>query len=152
MPDPELTSQAFDDGESIPRKYTCDGEDVSPPLAWSFLPDGRRTLALIMHDPDAPSGDFLHWLAWNIDPEPGELGEGVPPPAQGTNGFGRRGYGGPCPPPGHGAHRYFHQLYAVDTELDLEPGAAREQLENEIEGHVLGEARLMGTYERLPGR
>ena len=148
MPDLELTSPAFDDGEPIPRKHTCDGEDVSPALHWSSVPDGTRTLALILHDPDAPSGDFTHWVAWNIDPGPGELGEGAPAPAEGTSGFGRPGYGGPCPPPGHGAHRYFHQLYALDTELDLETGASREQLQDALDGHVLGEARLMGTYER----
>jgi Raf kinase inhibitor-like YbhB/YbcL family protein len=148
MPDLELRSPAFDEGEPIPRKHTCDGEDVSPQLAWSSVPEGARTLALIMHDPDAPSGDFIHWLAWNIDPEPGELAEGVRPPAEGTNGFGNGGYGGPCPPPGHGAHRYVHHLYAVDTELDLEPGAAREQLEDALDGRVIGEARLIGTYER----
>jgi Raf kinase inhibitor-like YbhB/YbcL family protein len=148
MPDLELTSPAFDDGEPIPEKHTCDGEDVSPRFDWQFLPDGTRSLALIVHDPDAPSGDFTHWLAWNVDPNPGGLDEGVPAPGQGTNGFGRPGYAGPCPPPGHGPHRYFHRLYALDTDLDLQAGAAREQLENELEGHVLGEARLMGTYER----
>jgi Raf kinase inhibitor-like YbhB/YbcL family protein len=148
MLDPELTSPAFDDGEPIPRKYTCDGEDVSPALRWSSLPEDTRTLALIVHDPDAPSGDFTHWVAWNIDPAPGELGEGVPAPAEGTSGFGRPGYGGPCPPPGHGPHRYFYDLYALDSELDLEPGAAREQLENAIDGHVLEQAQLIGTYER----
>ncbi len=148
MPDLELTSPAFDDGEPIPAKHTADGKGTSPPLAWDFVPEGTRTLALIVHDPDAPSGDFVHWLAWNIDPESGGLDEGVPAPGQGTNGFGRAGYGGPSPPGGHGAHRYFHHLYALETELDLEPGAAREQLRDAIDGHVLAEAKLMGTYER----
>ena len=148
MPDLELTSPAFDDGEPIPEKYSCDGDDTSPALNWSFVPEGTRSLALIVHDPDAPSGDFTHWLAWNIDPEPGGLEEGVPAPGQGANGFGRPGYGGPCPPPGHGSHRYFFELHAVDTDLDLEAGAAREQLEDAIEGHVLAKAQLIGTYER----
>lgn len=148
MPDLELTSTAFDDGEQIPRRHTCDGEDIPPPLAWDHLPEGTRSLALIVHDPDAPSGDFVHWVAWNIDPRLGGLEKGAPPPGQGISGFGRPGYAGPCPPPGHGAHRYFHHLYAIDTELDLEPGAVREELQDAIEGHVLGEARLMGTYER----
>jgi Raf kinase inhibitor-like YbhB/YbcL family protein len=148
MPDLELTSDAFDDGEPIPQRHACDGEDVSPPLSWSFVPDEARSLALIVHDPDAPSGDFPHWLAWNIDPASGRLEEGAPAPAEGTNGFGRPGYAGPCPPPGGGAHRYFHRLYALDGELDLEPGAAREQLEDAMEGRVLAEAQLMGTYER----
>jgi Raf kinase inhibitor-like YbhB/YbcL family protein len=152
MPDLELTSTAFDDGEPIPESHTADGEGTSPPLGWNFVPEGTRSLALIVHDPDAPSGDFTHWLAWNIDPEAGALDEDVPAPVQGTHGFGRPGYAGPSPPEGDGPHRYFFRLYALDTELDLEPGAAREQLENEIEGHVLGEAQLMGTYERLPGR
>jgi Raf kinase inhibitor-like YbhB/YbcL family protein len=152
MPDLELTSPAFDDGEPIPERFTCDGAEVSPSLEWEFVPEGTRSLALIVHDPDAPSGDFTHWLAWNIDSDPGVLEEGVPAVAQGTNGFGRPGYAGPCPPEGHGCHRYFFHLYALDGELDLEAGAAKEQLLEAIDGRVLGEARLMGTYERLPGR
>jgi Raf kinase inhibitor-like YbhB/YbcL family protein len=148
MPDLELTSPAFDDGEPIPVKHTADGEGTSPPLEWSSVPQGTRTLALIVHDPDAPSGDFIHWLAWNIDPESGGLDEGVPAPAQGTHGFGGAGWTGPSPPQSHGPHRYFIRLYALDSDLDLEAGAARAQLEDAMEGHVLGEAQLMGTYER----
>ena len=148
MPELELTSPAFGDGEPIPERHSCDGENTSPPLAWKFIPDGTRSLALIVHDPDAPSGDFLHWLAWNIDPHPGGLDEGASAPAEGANGRGQPGYMGPCPPPGHGPHRYFHELYALDTELDLKPGAAREQLDSSLDGHLLGEARLVGTYER----
>jgi Raf kinase inhibitor-like YbhB/YbcL family protein len=148
MPDFELTSPAFNDGEQIPVKHTADGEGSSPPLRWGSVPEGTRTLALIVHDPDAPSGDFIHWLAWNIDPGPGELGEGVPAPGEGTHGFGGVGYSGPAPPPGHGSHRYIHHLYALDTELELEQGAGQEQLKDALDGHVLAEARLMGTYER----
>jgi Raf kinase inhibitor-like YbhB/YbcL family protein len=148
MPDLELTSPAFDDGEPIPEKHTADGEGSSPALRWSSLPEGTRTLALIVHDPDAPSGDFVHWVAWNIDPESGGLDEGVRAPGQGTHGFGGPGWAGPAPPQGHGPHRYFFHLYALDTDLDLEDGAAREQLEDAIDGHVLAEAQLMGTYER----
>jgi Raf kinase inhibitor-like YbhB/YbcL family protein len=148
MPDLELTSEAFDEGDPIPEKYSCDGEDVSPALAWSSVPEGTRAIALIVHDPDAPSGDFTHWLAWNIDPEPGGLGGGVAAPGEGTNGFGRQGYAGPCPPPGHGTHRYFHHLFALDTDLDLEPGADIEQLKEAMEGHVLAEGKLVGVYER----
>jgi Raf kinase inhibitor-like YbhB/YbcL family protein len=148
MPEPELTSTAFADGASIPAEYTGDGANVSPPLAWSFLPEGTESLALIVHDPDAPSGDFVHWVAWNIDPEPGGLAQGESAPEEGANGKGEPGYMGPSPPPGHGPHRYFHELSALDTELDLEPGASREQLESAIDGHVLGEVRLVGTYER----
>ncbi len=148
MADPELTSTAFADGAEIPVKYTGDGSNVSPPLAWSFLPDGTRSLALIVHDPDAPSGDFTHWVAWNIDPEPGGHSEATPAPAEGANGRGEAAYMGPSPPPGHGPHRYFHELHALDTELDLPPGASREQLEDAFDGHVLATARLVGTYER----
>ncbi len=148
VPDLELTSGAFEDGEPIPEKYTCDGEDLSPPLSWQTLPDRTRSLALIVHDPDAPSGDFTHWVTWNIDPEAAGLAEGESPPAEGTNGFGRPGYAGPCPPPGHGPHRYLFDLFAVEAELDLEPGAAREELEDAIDGSVLADAQLMGTYER----
>jgi len=148
MSDPELTSTAFADGAEIPSKYTTDGKNISPPLAWSFLPDGTRSLALIVHDPDAPSGDFTHWVAWDIEPEPPGLDEGSTEPAEGVNGFGEVRYMGPSPPSGHGQHRYFHDLHALDTELDLEPGASREQLEEALEGHVLGQAQLVGTYER----
>jgi Raf kinase inhibitor-like YbhB/YbcL family protein len=148
MPEFELTSESFEHGEPIPGRHTCSGEGTSPPLVWSFVPEGTRTLALIVHDPDAPSGDFLHWLAWSIDPSDGGIEEDRPAPAQGTNGFGRPGYGGPCPPPGHGPHRYYFHVYALDAELDLEAGAAREQLEDAIDGHVLAEAELMGTFER----
>jgi Raf kinase inhibitor-like YbhB/YbcL family protein len=148
MPDLELTSPAFDDGEPIPVKHTADGDGSSPPLAWNYVPEGTRTLALIVHDPDAPSGDFVHWLAWNVDPDAGGLEEDTPAPGQGTHGFGRPGWAGPSPPQGHGPHRYFFELYALDTDLDLEYGAAREQLEEAIDGHVLAKAQLMGTYER----
>jgi Raf kinase inhibitor-like YbhB/YbcL family protein len=148
MPDLELTSTAFDDGSEIPRKYTCDGDDASPPLAWSSVPEATRSLALIVHDPDAPSGDFTHWVAWNIDPEPGALGEDVPPTAQGSNDFGETRYQGPCPPSGTGPHRYVHELFALDTELDLEEGSSRDQVENAIDGHVLAGTELIGIYER----
>jgi Raf kinase inhibitor-like YbhB/YbcL family protein len=148
MPEFELSSIAFNDGQPIPRKYSCEGENVSPPLDWSAPPEGTRSLALIVHDPDAPSGDFTHWVAWNIDPLDGGLDEGTHPPVEGTNGFGENGYGGPCPPPGDGAHRYQHELFALDAEPELEPESSREQLEDAMEGHVLGGAELVGTYER----
>ena len=148
MADPELTSTAFADGAKIPVQYTGDGKDVSPPLAWSFLPNGTRSIALVVHDPDAPSGDFTHWVAWNIDPEPGGLSEGESAPAEGANGRGETGYMGPSPPPGHGPHRYFHELHALDSVLNLEPGASREQLESALDGHELAATQLVGTYER----
>ena len=144
----ELTSGAFDEGIPIPERYTCDGDNASPPLLWTSVPDGARSLALIVHDPDAPSGDFLHWVGWNIDAGSPGLDEGAHAPAEGTNGFGEQGYDGPCPPSGHGPHRYLHELFALDTELDLEPGATREQLEDALDGHVLAGAELVGTYER----
>jgi Raf kinase inhibitor-like YbhB/YbcL family protein len=145
---PELTSTAFADGAEIPAKYTADGKNISPPLAWSFLPDGTRSLALIVHDPDAPSGDFTHWLGWDIDPEPPGLDEGAPAPTEGANGRGETGYMGPSPPSGHGTHRYFHELLALDAAPDLDSGASREQLEEALSGHVLAKAELIGTYER----
>jgi Raf kinase inhibitor-like YbhB/YbcL family protein len=148
MADFELTSSAFDEGEPIPRKYSCEGENTSPPLSWGSLPEGTRSLALIVHDPDAPIGDFTHWLGWNVDPGGGGLEEGGHAPVEGANGFGENGYGGPCPPPGHGPHRYVHELFALDAELDLGEGASREQLEDAIEGRVLGGAELVGTYQR----
>jgi Raf kinase inhibitor-like YbhB/YbcL family protein len=148
MADFQLTSIAFNDAQPIPRKYSCEGDNLSPPLDWSAPPEGTRSLALIVHDPDAPIGDFTHWLAWNIDPLDGGLEEGAHPPAEGTSGFGENGYGGPCPPAGDGAHRYQHELFALDTMLDLEPESSRDQLEDAMEGHVLGGAELVGTYER----
>jgi Raf kinase inhibitor-like YbhB/YbcL family protein len=152
MPEMELTTPAFDDGEPIPERHSCDGDDVSPRLEWSFLPAQAGSLALVVHDPDAPSGDFLHWLGWNLDPDQGALDEGARVPVEGTNGAGRIGYMGPCPPPGHGAHRYIFRLYALASPLDLEPGAARVQLKGAMDGRVVGKARLTGIYERLPGR
>jgi Raf kinase inhibitor-like YbhB/YbcL family protein len=148
MTDFDLTSSAFDEGQPIPERFSCDGDNVSPPLDWSSIPEGTRSLALILHDPDAPSGDFTHWVGWNIDPGAGGLGEGAHATVEGANGFGQNGYGGPCPPPGHGAHRYVHELFALDTELDLEEGASRDQVEDAMEGHVLEGAELIGTYER----
>jgi Raf kinase inhibitor-like YbhB/YbcL family protein len=146
----ELTSEAFADGEPIPRRHTCEGDDISPPLAWSGVPEGTVTLALICDDPDAPSGTFTHWVAWGIDPGSGRLAEGESAPREGRSGFGDPGYRGPCPPPGHGVHRYFFRLHALDADPSLEEGAERETLERAIETQSLGSAELVGTYER-PG-
>lgn len=143
-----LHSEAFAHGEEIPRGHTCDGEDVSPALSWSDPPAGTRALALIVDDPDAPVGTFTHWLAWNIDPLAGGLGEGESAPATGRNDFGTGGWSGPCPPPGHGAHRYFFRLHALDAELDVGFHAGRRELEQALAGHVLATAELMGTYGR----
>ena len=144
----ELRSEAFENGEPIPQKYTCDGEDVSPALSWSGVPDGTVSLALVCDDPDAPSGTFTHWVAWAIDPGAEALAEGGSPPREGRNGRGAEGYMGPCPPPGHGPHRYFFRLHALKAEPSLEGGADVERLERAVEAEGLGTAELMGTYER----
>ena len=143
-----LSSEAFTHRGEIPRRHTCEGDDVSPALVWGDPPPGTRTLALIVDDPDAPIGTFTHWLAWNIDPAARGLAEGESAPAQGRNDFGAGGWSGPCPPHGHGAHRYFFRLYALDAELDVGFRAGREELDKALEGYVLATAELMGTFER----
>ncbi len=152
----QLSSPAFADGQTIPAKYTADGQDISPPLKWSDIPAGTRQLALIMDDPDAPAGTFTHWLLWGLPADLTELAEGVekaPTVAglagakQGTNDFGRIGYGGPAPPPGP-PHHYNFTIYALDTVLDLQPGARRGELLRAIEGHVLATGKLTGLYGR----
>ncbi len=150
-----LTSTAFKDGATIPGKHTCDGVDVSPPLAWSGTPAGTRSVALIADDPDAPGGTWVHWVLYNLPAEVSELPENIAKvesldlggARQGRNDFRRPGYGGPCPPPGP-AHRYFFKLYALDTRLELKAGAQKKDVEAAMEGHVLGSAQLMGTYAR----
>jgi Raf kinase inhibitor-like YbhB/YbcL family protein len=153
MPDLELTSPSFDDGEPIPKQHTADGEGRSPGLRWNFLPDGTKTLALIVHDPDAPSGDFVHWLAWNIDPSSGGLPEGVAADAsglvQGRNSRGNPGYFGPRP---HGGqpHHYHFQLFALDAPLTLAGGADREALLAAMNGHVVAKGDLVGLFAEPP--
>jgi Raf kinase inhibitor-like YbhB/YbcL family protein len=144
----ELVSSAFDPSAPIPRRHSCEGEDLSPPLDWREVPDGTASLALIVDDPDAPAGTFTHWVAWGIEPGSGGLGEGEGAPREGRNDFGETGYRGPCPPPGHGPHRYFFRLFALDSEPELPGGASRDELETAIEGRVVGSAELIGTYER----
>ena len=148
----DVASSAFEEGGAIPARYTCDGLDVSPPLSWGPVPDGTRSLALIADDPDAPSGTFVHWVIYNLPPDTRHLPEDVPNletlssgASQGVNGAGRVGYMGPCPP--GSTHRYFFKVYALDTELDLR-GATKEDLVGVMEGHLLAEGRLMGTYRR----
>lgn len=143
-----LASEAFVHGGEIPRRHTCEGEDISPALSWSDQPPGTRALALIVDDPDAPKGTFTHRVAWNIDPMAGGLGEGESAPAEGRNDFGTAGWSGPCPPPGHGPHRYFFRLHALDAEVRVGFGAGRRELEQAIGGHVLMTAELMGRYAR----
>jgi Raf kinase inhibitor-like YbhB/YbcL family protein len=142
-----LTSAAFADGGEIPVRHTCDGNDISPPLAWSNVPEGTVSLALVCDDPDAGTPPFVHWLAWNIDPAAGALAEGERPPAEGRNGFSRTGWGGPCPPPG-APHRYVFSLQALDAGLDLPAGASRDELEGAIGARRLGSAQLVGLFGR----
>jgi Raf kinase inhibitor-like YbhB/YbcL family protein len=150
----ELISTAFQQGEPIPEQYTADGRNASPPLKWGEPPAGTRSLALVCEDPDAPRGTFTHWVVFNLPAESRELSEGVRAAAtlpngamQGTNGFGKVGYGGPSPPPGK-PHRYVFKLYALDRSLDLRPGATKDHLLTAGRSHVLGEAELVGTYGR----
>ncbi|MBE0461547.1 MAG: YbhB/YbcL family Raf kinase inhibitor-like protein [Candidatus Aminicenantes bacterium] len=149
----KITSPAFEEGGMIPEVYTCDGIDISPPLKWSSVPQGTKTLALICDDPDAPIGNWVHWVIYNIPGDISELPENIPPEQelanggiQGMNDFRKIGYGGPCPP--GGTHRYFFRIYALDTELDLQPGATESQLLKAMEGHILAEGQLMGRYSR----
>jgi Raf kinase inhibitor-like YbhB/YbcL family protein len=149
-----LTSAAFREGEAIPRPYTADGKDVSPPLRWADPPPGTKGFALVCDDPDAPGGAFVHWVLFNLPADRRELPEGVPAreeldggAKQGKNDFGKVGYGGPAPPPG-APHRYVFRLYALDTPLDLAAGATQGQLIPAMRGHVLAEGQLMGRYGR----
>ena len=148
-----ITSSAFSEGEAIPNRYTCDGPDVSPDLAWSGIPEGAASLALICDDPDAPMGTWVHWVLFNIPAGADGLPAGIPSDAalengarHGTNDFRRLGYGGPCPP--GGTHRYFFKLYALDTMLELDSGITKGQLLEAMEGHILAEGQLMGIYSR----
>ena len=150
-----LASAAFQDGAGIPVKYTCDGVDVSPPLSWSGAPAGTRGFALIVDDPDAPAGTWVHWVVYNLPAAVSELPENIAKvesldldgARQGRNDFRRPGYGGPCPPPGP-AHRYFFKLYALAAPLTLKAGAQKRDVEAAMEGHVLATVQLMGTYAR----
>ncbi|HZA80616.1 MAG TPA: YbhB/YbcL family Raf kinase inhibitor-like protein [Actinomycetes bacterium] len=143
-----LTSSAFAEGGTIPRRYTCDGQDRSPSLSWTAPPTGSRSLALILDDPDAPGGRFIHWLAWGIPPDAGGLAEGKAAPLEGRNDFGTVGYRGPCPPRGRGPHRYRFRLHALGEELRLAPGTGMADLERALTGNLLAVAELVGTYER----
>lgn len=143
-----LESAGFADSAAIPVRYTCDGDDLSPPLAWSDPPGGTASFALLVDDPDAPGGAFTHWIAWGFAGETGEHAEGSPAPSEGENGFGGNGYRGPCPPPGDGPHRYVFRLFALDAELDLADGASKGAFQDALRGSVLGVAELVGTYER----
>jgi Raf kinase inhibitor-like YbhB/YbcL family protein len=143
-----VTSPAFNSGGAIPAKYTCDGTDVNPPLLIGPVPAGTASLALIMDDPDAPVGTWVHWVIWNIPAQTREIRENSVPSGanQGKNGWGRNSYGGPCPP--SGTHRYFFKLYALDAPLNLGAATGKSELEKAMHGHILGQGELMGTYRR----
>ena len=150
----QITSTAFADGQPIPEKYTCTGPNGSPPLQWTNAPAGVKSFALIADDPDAPMGTWVHWVIYRLPPTMTALAEKTPPAPelpdgsrQGINDFGQVGYGGPCPPPGK-PHRYDFKLYALDTPLNLKAGATRKELLKVMEGHVLAQGQLMGTFQR----
>jgi Raf kinase inhibitor-like YbhB/YbcL family protein len=146
----KVTSTAFKEGEMIPKKYTCDDRDVSPQLAWTAVPSGAKSIALICDDPDAPVGTWVHWVVYNVPAATKDLAEGVralPAGArQGINDFHKQNYGGPCPP--GGTHRYFFKVYALDAVLDLKEGATKGELLKSMEGHILDQGQLMGRYKR----
>ena len=143
----KITSSAFQEGGNIPSKFTCDGADSSPPLQIAEIPSGAKSLVLVVEDPDAPSGLFTHWIVWNISPQTNAIAEGsATKGVQGTNDFGKSGYGGPCPP--SGTHRYYFRIFALDRELSLPSGTKRNQLDAAIKGHVVARGELMGRYSR----
>jgi len=149
-----ITSAAFAAGETIPKKFTCDGPDLSPQLSWNAPPPGAQSFAMIMDDPDAPVGTWVHWVLYDLPANTTALAEAVPKDEQlssgarqGRNDFGRIGYGGPCPPGGK-PHRYFFKLYALDTKLGLKAGATKAEVERAMKGHVLGQGELIGKYGR----
>ncbi|MBN2036110.1 MAG: YbhB/YbcL family Raf kinase inhibitor-like protein [Chitinispirillaceae bacterium] len=154
MPSILLESPAFGHKQSIPQRYTCDGEDVSPPLAWKNVPPEAKSIVLISDDPDAPAGDWVHWVVYDLSPEVDTLPEHIMATdtilagkgKQGRNDFRRIGYGGPCPP--SGTHRYFFKIYALDTMLNLPAGKTKKEIEQAMKGHVLAQGELIGTYQR----
>jgi Raf kinase inhibitor-like YbhB/YbcL family protein len=147
--DLEIRSAAFDAHGAIPTRHSSDGEDVAPALEWSGAPEGTAAFAVVVHDPDAPLVDgFTHWVAYGIAGDATGLPEGGGDAVHGVNSLGAEGYAGPAPPPGHGPHHYYFWVYALDADLDLEPGLDRRALLERIEDHVIEQARTIGTYER----
>ena len=146
-----IESPAFGEGAMIPREYTCEGDDVSPPLRFGRVPEAAKSLVLVVIDGDAPQGSIVHWLLWNIPPDQSEIDRASVPAGarQGRNDFRKVGYTGPCPPAG--VHRYHFRLYALGSALNLAPGATREQLDAAMKGHVLMEAQLTGKYSKAAG-
>lgn len=148
-----ITSSAFSQGGMIPAEYTCDGSDISPPLSWSDVPDSTESLAIICDDPDAPVGIWVHWVLFDIPSGTRELPRDIPPDKilesgakHGINDFKKYGYGGPCPP--EGTHRYYFKIYALNKKIALQPGISKTELLKKMEGHIVAEGRLMGTYRR----
>ena len=141
-----ITSPSFQAGGDIPAKFTCSGTNVSPELQISSVPNEAKSLVLIVDDPDAPRGLFTHWIVWNIDPKTTRVAENNPPTdgVQGTNDFGKRNYGGPCPP--SGTHRYFFKIFALNTKLELKPGARRAELDAAMRSHILAQGELMARH------
>ena len=142
-----LKSNAFENGKKIPSRFTCDGDNFSPPLSVSRVGSDAKSLVLIMDDPDAPVGTWDHWVVFNIPPKEVEIKEGTEPEGiAGLNSWGKTGFGGPCPP--NGKHRYIFKLYELDTELDLKGGSSKEEVENAMKGHILSKVELIGMYDR----
>jgi len=148
MTEMKLTSPSFINGKAIPGKFSCDGDDVNPPLAIAGVPKEAKSLALVMDDPDAPAGVWVHWLLWNIDPGTRQIAHGSVPAGaqQGVNSWERRSYGGPCPP--SGTHRFFFRLYALKERLELPVSAARKDLDRAMQGKILAQTELLGLYSR----
>ena len=144
----KITSTAFTADAALPAKYTCDGDNVNPPLQISSVPAETKSLLLIVDDPDAPHGDWVHWLLWNIDPKTSEIAENSVPDGaiQGITDFGTAAWGGPCPP--SGTHRYFFKLYALDATLEISSSSKKADLEKALQVHLLDSAKLMGNYKR----
>jgi Raf kinase inhibitor-like YbhB/YbcL family protein len=149
-----ISAEGFKDGTTIPDVYTCKGKDISPSLSWKEIPAGTKSIALIMDDPDAPGGTFVHWVLYNVPAGTQKMPEGMPydktlpdGSMQGMTDFGRTGYGGPCPPPGK-PHRYFFKIFALDSMINLPPGASKKQLENVMAGHILAKGEIIGMYKR----
>lgn len=147
-----ISAEGFKDGATLPDIYTCKGKDISPSLSWKGAPAGTKSIALIMDDPDAPGGTFVHWVLYNMPAQTQKLPEGIPHDKifadgsmQGITDFGQKGYGGPCPPPGK-PHRYYFKVYALDSKINLPPGASKEQLETEMLGHILAKGEIVGIY------
>lgn len=141
----KVQSTAFSNGGQIPSRYTCEGENINPPIEINDLPENTRSVAMIVEDPDAPRGVYDHWIVWNIPPNE-IIREDSRPGISGINSFGNTGYGGPCPP--SGSHRYFFKVYALDEELDIESGSDKKRLKEAMKDHILGSGELMGHYQK----